>query len=209
MADGRESGGAGAGERVAAPGGQVATPGEEVVALYDPGDERGRVTGAAPRSRVRALNLPHAATGVLLRDGRGGVFVHRRTTTKDVNPGAHDCLAGGVVAAGEDPLDAARRELAEELGVRARALRPVLRRWYRDDATHCLAHVYEAWWDGTALALQASEVAAGWWEPAQRLRERLADPSWPFVPDSRALLAAWPSWWLDTGPSRRLDAGTS
>ncbi|WP_432485099.1 NUDIX domain-containing protein [Kineococcus esterisolvens] len=173
--------------------------GEELVALYDPADPAGRVTGSARRSRVRALNLPHAATGVLLRDGRGGVFVHRRTGTKDVAPGAHDCLAGGVVGAGERPDEAARRELAEELGVRAAQLRPVLRRWYRDEATHYLAHVYEAWWDGTPLVLQESEVAAGWWEPAQRLRERLADPARPFVADSRALLAAWPRWWHDPG----------
>ncbi|WP_432509694.1 NUDIX domain-containing protein, partial [Kineococcus auxinigenes] len=158
------------------PGSEVV--GSEVVALYDPADTAGRVVGAAPRERVRALNLPHAATGVLLRDGRGGVFVHRRTATKDVHPGAHDCLAGGVVGAGEDPSRAAERELAEELGVRGAVLRPVLRCWYRDELTHYLAFVYEAWWDGEPLVLQVSEVAAGWWEPAQRLRERLADPVW-------------------------------
>ncbi|NAZ75338.1 NUDIX domain-containing protein [Kineococcus sp. T13] len=171
----------------------------ELVDLYEPGDPAGRVTGTATRARVRAANLPHAATGVLLRDGTGRVFVHRRTDVKDVNPGAHDCLAGGVVGAGEDPAAAAVRELHEELGVRV-PLHPVLRRWYRDERTHHLAVVFEAWWDGTPLRLQPEEVAEGWWEPAAALRERLADPAWPFVPDSRALLRAWPRWWHDPGP---------
>lgn len=171
--------------------------GRELVARYDPDDPDGRVVGVATRAEVRAHNLPHAATGVLLRDGHGGVFVHRRTDVKDVNPGAHDCLAGGVVAAGEDPHAAAQRELMEELGVTT-TLYPVAKRWYRDEVTHFLAFVYEAWWDTTPLVLQASEVAHGWWEPARRLRERLADPSWAFVPDSRELLAGWPDWWRDT-----------
>ena len=169
----------------------------ELVDLYDPDDSAGRVTGVAPRARVRAENLPHAATGVLLRDGAGRVFVHRRTTTKDVFPGAHDVLAGGVVGHGEDPAAAAVRELAEELGQHDLPLRPVLRRWYRDGATHVLAHVYEARWAGAPVVVQASEVAEGWWEEAAVVRERLADPSWVFVPDTRALLAQWPRWWVD------------
>ncbi|MBB2899528.1 8-oxo-dGTP pyrophosphatase MutT (NUDIX family) [Kineococcus radiotolerans] len=181
----------------------MSSPGEELVDLYDPTDDAGRVTGRAPRREVRARNLPHAATGVLLRDGtpggRGRVLVHRRTTTKDLNPGAHDCLAGGVVDAGEDPLDAAHRELREELGIDAE-LHPVLTRWYRDDTAHYLAHVYEARWDGRPLTLQPSEVARAWWEDTATLRRRLEDPAWPFVPDTRALLAAWPGWWEDPHP---------
>jgi len=168
----------------------------ELVDLYDPTDSAGRVTGSASRADVRARNLPHAATGVLLRDGTGNVFVHRRTDIKDINPGAHDCLAGGVVDAGEKPLAAAHRELQEELGLDAR-LHPVMTRWYRDATTRYLAFVYEAWWDGTPLTLQESEVAAGWWEPADTLRERLHDSAWSFVPDTRALLEAWPNWWQD------------
>ncbi|WP_369052127.1 NUDIX domain-containing protein [Kineococcus terrestris] len=180
-----------------------AAPGDEPVALYDPHDAAGRVVGSAPRSRVRRENLPHAATGVLLRDARGRVLVHRRTTVKDVYPGRHDCLAGGVVGAGEDPALAAERELAEELGVRGVPLRPVLRRWYRDERTYFLAHVFTARVPAgaeDALVLQPEEVEAAWWEEPARLRELLADPAWPFVPDSRALLAAWPRWWRDDEP---------
>ncbi|NAZ80524.1 NUDIX domain-containing protein [Kineococcus sp. R8] len=166
----------------------------ELVDVRDPDDLAGRVVGVATRERVRAGNLPHAATGVLLRDDAGRVLVHRRTRTKDVYPGAHDCFAGGVLAAGEEPDEAAARELAEELGVRGVPLRPVLRRWYRDEHTHYLAHVYEARWDGRPFTLQPSEVEAAWWTTPAELRAALADPGWPFVPDTRALLAQWPGW---------------
>jgi 8-oxo-dGTP pyrophosphatase MutT (NUDIX family) len=166
-------------------GGQVTI--EELVALYDPADDVGRVVGVAPRARVRRENLPHAATAVLLRRSSGEILVHRRADGKDVWPGLHDCAAGGVVQAGESPDDAAARELAEEFGVGGVTLHPRLRTWYRDDVTHYLAHVYEATWDA-AVAFTDGEVAAAWWEPEPVLLERLTDPEWPFVPDTRRFL---------------------
>jgi 8-oxo-dGTP pyrophosphatase MutT (NUDIX family) len=160
---------------------------DELVALYDPGDDAGRVVGVTSRRRVRRENLPHAATAVLLRRPDGRLLVHRRADTKDVWPGLHDCAAGGVVLAGESPDEAAARELSEELGVTGVPLRPRLRTWYRDDVTHYLAHVYEASWDGGVIFADG-EVAEAWWEPEAMLRERLADPGWPFVPDTRQFL---------------------
>lgn len=157
------------------------------MALYDPADAVGRVVGAVPRSVMRRDNLPHAATAVLLRRSTGEWLVHRRAATKDLWPDYHDCAAGGVVLAGEQPERAAARELAEEVGVHGVALRPLLRTWYRDDDTHYLAHVFDATWDGE-VTFPDGEVAAAWWEPEPSLRARLADPSWPFVPDTRFVL---------------------
>ena len=76
---------------------------DELLALYDPADDAGRVTGSARRDEVRAQNLPHAATAVLVRNSRGQVYLHRRTDTKDVYPGLYDVWAGGCVDAGEEP----------------------------------------------------------------------------------------------------------
>jgi isopentenyldiphosphate isomerase len=161
---------------------------DEPVAVYDPSDDAGRVVGSAPRSRVRAENLPHAATAVLLRRPDGAIYVHRRARTKDLWPGRHDCAAGGVMLVGESPDEAATRELAEELGVTGVALQPLLRAWYRDADTWYLSYAYTATWSGP-VAFVDGEVEAGWWETPTRLFELLRDAAWPFVPDTRALLA--------------------
>ena len=66
---------------------------DELVALLD---SDGRVCGSAPRSVMRRDNLRHAATGVLVRNSAGDIYVHRRTATKDVYPRYYDFMAGGV-----------------------------------------------------------------------------------------------------------------
>ncbi len=161
--------------------------GDERVALVD---EHGHVVGAAPRREVRRRNLRHMATGVIVRNRLGLVYVHLRTPTKDVFAGMHDCCAGGVVGAGETPEQAAYRELAEELGVTGVTLVPVLVDAYADDVTRYVAYVYEALWDGP-MRHQPEEVAWGGWMTLEELAERLADPGWPFVPDSGALVTRW------------------
>lgn len=157
---------------------------EEVVDLYD---EDGRVIGQAPRSQVRAQNLRHGGTGVVVRNSRGEIFVHQRTDTKDVYPGLFDLAAGGVIAAGEDPDSAAQREAFEELGVTGVPLRRIGIGSYADEHTTYVAFLYEAVYDGP-IRLQPEEVAwGGWMSPAQVLA-RLDDEDWAFVPDSIALL---------------------
>ncbi len=158
-----------------------------MVAIYDPDDPSGRVVGTAPRARMRAENLPHGATAVLVRRSTGEVFVHRRADTKDIWPGRHDCAAGGVLQAGEDPDQAAARELAEELGIEGAVLVPLVERWYLGPDTTYFAYAYVTTWDGP-VRFADGEVADGWWEQPARLYERLQDTSWLFVPDTRALL---------------------
>ena len=50
------------------PGGRAVS---EQVALLAPDDASGRAVGVAPRERVRRENLPHSATGVLVRRSDG------------------------------------------------------------------------------------------------------------------------------------------
>ncbi|MDQ1665306.1 MAG: hypothetical protein QOH75_1337 [Actinomycetota bacterium] len=160
---------------------------DEQVAIID---ETGTVVGSAPRAVMRRDNLPHIVVAVLVRDPAGRIYVHRRTSTKDVFPGMHDCFAAGCLQAGEEPAEAAAREVAEELGVVAVPLTPLLRMRYADAATRHVCHAFTVTWDGP-VTHQPDEVAWGDWMTPQELRSRLADPAWPFVPDGRALAERW------------------
>lgn len=162
-------------------------PTGELVALYD---DHGRPAGETTRERMRALNLTHAATAVVVRDAHGRVHVHRRTDSKDVFPGRHDFAAGGVVDAGEDPADAAVRELEEELGVSGVVLRPVRVARYRDEDTDYWGHCFTTTWEGP-VRLQPEEIAWGEWWPVDRLVAALEEHPGDWVPDTAALLGDW------------------
>src|SRR2546430_206265 len=80
-----------------------------------------RMTFAAPTTGagVGAEALGPAAGVVLVRRvGARAVYVPPPPAVKDVSPSPGACGGGGVAAAGEPPAECARRELAEELGVR-------------------------------------------------------------------------------------------
>lgn len=155
--------------------------------LVDLLDDEGRVCGTAPRSVVRRDNLRHGATGVLVRNPAGDIYVHRRTTTKDVFPGRYDFMAGGVVAAGEAPYDAVVRELAEELGITGADLVKLPEGDYADDATKYHAYLYTCVWDGP-IRHQPEEVAWGAWMTPAELIAKLDDPDFPVMPDTAALV---------------------
>ncbi|GAA3886763.1 NUDIX domain-containing protein [Saccharothrix violaceirubra] len=162
----------------------------EDVALFGPD---GTPAGSASRARVRAEGLWHACAAivVLSRDGRR-IFVHRRTDTKDVYPGLYDPMCGGVVAAGETPDECARRELAEELGVREVPV-PLFTNSFVDGTIRYFASVYVVRTDGP-FTLQPEEVAWGGWLTVDEVRARVEDPDWPVVPDGRALIREWFRW---------------
>lgn len=164
---------------------------DEEVALYD---ESGQVSGSAPRSRMRALNLRHAASSVVVRDSLGRVYLHRRTVTKDVYPGLLDFAAGGVVLAGEDPSLGAAREVEEELGVVGVPLVDLGPVDYADSQTRHRAFRYVTIWDGP-IRWQAEEVSWGDWVTVEELVRRVEDEPGSLVPDSVAVwLAVLRSW---------------
>lgn len=161
----------------------------EPVALYGPD---GRPTGrSAPRRRVEAERLRHGATYVLVRDSRRSVYVHRRTETKKLYPGAYDFSCGGVLDAGETPDQGGAREAAEELGVTGTPLRYLGRALYDGPADaagpldRVVGFLYECTYDGP-ITWQPEEVAWGTWLTVAKLRDFMATQR--FVPDTPALL---------------------
>ena len=159
---------------------------DERVALYD---DAGGVCGSAPRSVMRARNLRHAASSVVVRDPLGRIYLHRRTTTKDVYPGLLDFAAGGVVLAGERPDAGAVREVEEELGVVGVPLEALGVADYADDVTRYRAFRYVVTWDGP-LRWQPEEVSWGSWVTLEELVRRIDEEPGSLVPDSVAVWSA-------------------
>jgi isopentenyldiphosphate isomerase len=155
-------------------------PAEELVDVLD---AAGAVVGTATRAEMRARNLRHRSVGIVVLDGHGRLLVHRRSDDKDVWPGRWDLACGGVVGAGEAWDDAARRELAEELGIDAV---PVLLGGgvWADADTDAVVRVYAVVHDGPYRFADGEVVEARWVDRAglDALRATAS-----FCPDSVAI----------------------
>ena len=103
----------------------VPSAGNKTSELFGVVDEADRVIGEAPRWQVHGDNLLHRAVHILLFNGKGELFLQKRSRLKDRHPGVWDSSAAGHVDAGEDYDQAAHRELEEELGVAAKLERVV------------------------------------------------------------------------------------
>lgn len=148
-------------------------------------DESGTVVEVVTRARMRAEHLRHRAVFVLVESRDGRVLVHRRSEDKDVWPGWWDLAVGGVVAVGEPWLDAARREVAEEVGLRGVEPELLTAGGYEDDVVRLVARVYRVVHDGPFTFADGEVVEARFVARAE-LDELLATR--PFLPDSLALV---------------------
>ncbi|MDX2170400.1 MAG: NUDIX domain-containing protein [Deltaproteobacteria bacterium] len=149
----------------------------ELVDIVDADD---RVLRQATRAEMRAGRLRHRATYLLVFNSRGELFVHQRTASKDVYPAYWDVAVGGVVGAGESYDDGARRELAEEIGVRDAAPEPLFGFAWEDAGNQVHGRVYRVVTDAP-LRLQAEEIQHGEWLLPAAVDARIARD--PFCPD--------------------------
>lgn len=154
---------------------------DEIVTIVD---EENRVVGTAPRSRMRSDGLPHRATYILVFNDGGEVFVQKRTTGKDIYPGYYDVATGGVVLAGESYEDAAKRELAEELGITGVRLKEHFDFFYEDAGNRVWGRVFSCVYNGDVV-LQEEEVESGAFLPVPEIlessRNRLFTPDGLYV----------------------------
>ena len=88
---------------------------------FDVVDENDRVVSHASRHEVHRAKLRHRAVHVFVFNGAGELFLQKRSRWKDTHPGKWDSSAAGHVNSGDNYAATAPREMAEELGVTARA----------------------------------------------------------------------------------------
>jgi isopentenyldiphosphate isomerase len=161
---------------------------EEIVEMVDVVDDDDVVVRTVTRAEMRRDRLLHRAVAVAVFATDGRLLVHRRADTKDVWPGQWDIAAGGVVAAGEGYLEAARREVSEELGIEVEPpleLEPLGDGRYSDDAVALIGRLYRLVHDGPFRFTDGEIAEVRWvtWHELDELRRRHR-----FVPDSIAML---------------------
>lgn len=155
---------------------------DELIAIVDLNDQP---VGIASRAVMRHFRLPHRATYILVFNGRGEIFVHRRTASKDVYPGFYCPAIGGVVAAGESYEQAAVRELAEELGIEGVPLGALFDFFHEDQRNRVWGRAFRCRYDGQPV-IQQEEIESGGFLPVSAALA-LAGRE-PFTPDGLYVL---------------------
>jgi len=133
-------------------------------ALWDLYDEnRVRTTQKLHRGETLPQGLYHLVVGAWVRNSKGQLLISQRHPSKNF-PFFWECT-GGSVQAGESGIDAATREVYEELGLVLNQSDAVLFHQTRRDE---MQDFYDAWLFQsdvpiTSLKLQATEVLEAKW----------------------------------------------
>ena len=85
--------------------------------FFDWVDRNNQVIGVTTREDAHRLQLYHRAVHLYARGRGDGLILQKRSPSKDLEPGLWTVSCSGHVDRGESFLDAAKREMSEELGV--------------------------------------------------------------------------------------------
>ena len=88
---------------------------EEILEIVD---REGNTIATALRSHIHGNpSLIHKVVHVLVFNDKGELLLQKRSMNKDVAPGRWDTSVGGHISINEDLIEAAKREMEEELGI--------------------------------------------------------------------------------------------
>jgi isopentenyldiphosphate isomerase len=131
------------------------TPADEIVLIVD---RENRRTGGATRREMRQNKLIHRATFIFIQHPDNKLFVQKRTTTKDINPGYYDVCTGGVILESDESDEiSALRELEEEMGIKTERLEFCFNHFYEDEKSIVWCAVFYTTWD-REIVMQPEEV---------------------------------------------------
>jgi len=136
-------------------------------------DKDGKVQGLAKRSDIhRDPSLIHRVVHVLVFDNKGRLLLQKRSMNKDVAPGKWDTSVGGHVNPGEGILEAAKREMKEELGVTDCALAYLYSYLFSNHVESELVSTFSCQYNGEFFFNEQEISEIGFWE-LESIRENL------------------------------------
>lgn len=80
-------------------------------------DKDDKPVGAATKKEAQQQSLIHRIVHVIIENDEGLLLLQRRSLVTEYMPGRWDVSVGGHIDAGEDYLQAAEREMLEEVGL--------------------------------------------------------------------------------------------
>ena len=143
--------------------------------IWDLYDARGEKTGETMR---RGEEIPrgryHIGVHIWPLNGRGEFLIQRRSMQVQWKPGIW-AVTGGSAVRGESALDAARRELREELGVAAapEEMKKVV--CLRRTNSFCNVYLYPTNLAAGQFVLQKEEVSEVRWCSPNRIRQMVGE----------------------------------
>ena len=124
-------------------------------------NKKGEVTGSATRAFCHGGTKPlHPVVHLHLTDSNSGLYLQKRSLSKDIQPGKWDTAVGGHIDYGESVEEALFREVREELGVTDFIPRFLLSYIFENDIERELVYTYTACYDGS-ITPDPEEISEG------------------------------------------------
>jgi mutator protein MutT len=135
-------------------------------------DENDNVIATVTKKEMREKNLLHRGAVIIVFNSKGEIFVHKRTSTKDIYPSYYDLAVGGGVLAGETYEKATKRELKEEVGIENPELKFLFKARYKNNIDNLFANIYSCVYDGE-IKLQEDEIEKGFFISIKELKDMM------------------------------------
>ncbi|MBW2986036.1 NUDIX domain-containing protein [Candidatus Woesearchaeota archaeon] len=151
--------------------------------ILDVVDENSEIIATASREECHEQKLRHKGIQIFILNAEGDLFVQKRSDSKDTFPGLYEGGITGHVLSGEKCIEAAIRELKEELGIEVTAddLKEIMRFKVLFENEHELITAYLLDYDGP-IKIDNDEVVSGEFVPIDDLRQRIKDDDKEFTP---------------------------
>lgn len=150
-------------------------------------NEKNEIIAQSSHRQMRAQRLRHRATYIVVHNGMGKILAQRRTDSKGFCPGRLDATAGGVVQAGENLLESARREAREELAIAGVPFAEHGLFYFEESGSHRIWGALFSCVSHGPFALKQEEIAEVCWMSPAEITARCDE----FTPDSLKALSLW------------------
>lgn len=143
-------------------------------------DKEDKVIGSSEATPAHLAGLTHRISRVMIDDGKGNLLLQKRSKTVKNWPEYWDNSAAGHVDVGEDYIDAAKREMLEEIGLDGYDLEEVgyfySEEKYKNKYLKRFNKLYRLTIDFTPTDLEVAEVAEVRWFSLSEVKRLVEDP---------------------------------